>query len=131
MTQRQVLKMWLTDAKIRESARKLAVAGTNLGQSFQERARKFAAENSDINDEDDSKWPQNYHTSRVNVPHFEKVLSNLRQKLGRKPEDKIEDFDMSTLIWRMFMIVTQQAAVHFGNDYLDNFVKTTPQLTTV
>ena len=116
-------QMWLTDAKIRESARKLAAAGTNLGQSFQERTRKFAAENSDINDEDDSEWAQNYRISRVNVPHFEKVLSNLRQKFGRKPEHKIEDFDMSTLIWRMFMIVTQQAAVHFGNDYLDNFCK--------
>ena len=38
-----------------ERARKLAGAGTNQDPSCQERARKLVAENSDINDEDDSK----------------------------------------------------------------------------
>ena len=96
-----------------ERARKLAAAGTNQDPSFQECAWKLAAENSDINDEDDSKrWPDNYCISRANVPHLEKVYSNLRQQLKRKPEDKMEDLDVYTLIWRMFMIVTHQAAVH-------------------
>ena len=44
------------------------------------------------------------------VPHFDKVFPNLRQQLKRKPEDKMEGFDMNT----------QQAAVHLGNDILEN-----------
>ena len=74
--------------------------------SFQECARKLAAENSEIID-DDSKWPNNYHISRAYASHLEKVFSNLRQQLNRKPEDKMEDLDVNTLIWRMFMIVTK------------------------
>ena len=61
--------------------------------------------NSDIND-DDSKWPHNYRISRANVPHLERVFSNLRQQLKRKPEDEKEDLDVNTLIWWMFMTVT-------------------------
>ena len=38
-------QVWLTDAKMSERARKLAAAETNQNQSFQERARKLAAEN--------------------------------------------------------------------------------------
>ena len=115
-------QVWLSDAKAND--RKLAAAGTNQDQSFQERARKLA-------DEVDSKWPHNYRISRADVPHLEKVYSNLRQPLERKPEDKIEDLDVNTLLWRMFMTVTQQAAVHFGNDYLENLhsTKNQPQRT--
>ena len=80
-----------------DSARKLAAAGTNQDLSFQECARNFAAENSEIIVVD-SKWSNNYHMSRVYVPHLEKVYSNLRQQLKRKPEDKMEDFDVNTLI---------------------------------
>ena len=92
-------QVWQTDAKMSERARKLAAAETNQDQSFQERARKLAAENSDINDEDDSKWPHNLRISRADVPHFEKVYSNLRQQLKRNPEDKMEDVDVNTLTW--------------------------------
>ena len=52
-------QVWQRDAKTNDS----------------ECARKLAAENSDINDEDDSKWPHNYRISRANVPHLEKVYS--------------------------------------------------------
>ena len=45
-------------------------------------------ENPEINDEDDSKWPHNLRMSHANVPHLEKVCSNLRQQLKRKPEDR-------------------------------------------
>ena len=123
-------QVWLPDAKTNDSARKLAAAGTNQ-LSLQECARKLAAENSEINEEDDSKWPHNYHISRANVPHLEKVYSNLRQPLKRKPEDKMEDLCVYTLIWRMFMIVTQQVAVPSGNDHLDNLhaTKNQPQRT--
>ena len=92
-------QVWLTDAKMNERARKLAAAGTNQDQSFQERARKLVAENSDINDEDDSKWPHNCRIYRANVPHLEKVYSNLRQQLKRRPEDIMEDLDVNSLIW--------------------------------
>ena len=54
-----------------------------------ERARKLpavlAAENLDINDQDDSQWPHNLRVSRANVPHLEKVYSNLRE-LKCEPE---------------------------------------------
>ena len=123
--------MWLKDAKLSERARKLAAAGTNQDLSFQECAKDFAAENSEINDEDDSKWPHKYRISRANVPHLEKLYSNLRQQLKRKLEDKMEDLGVNTLIWGMFMIVTQQAAVHLGNDYLESLhsTKNQPQRT--
>ena len=75
--------------------------------------------------------PHKWRISRAFVPHLEKVYSNLRQQLKRKPEDKMEDLDVNTLIWGMFVIVTQQAAVHLGNDCLDNLhpTKKQPQRT--
>ena len=47
--------VWLTDAITSERAMRLAPVDTNQDQSFPERARKLAAENFAINDEDDSK----------------------------------------------------------------------------
>ena len=67
------------------------------------------------------------HISVPFVPHLERVYWNLRQQLKRKAEDKMEDLDVNTLIWRMFVSVTQQAAVHLGNDYLDDLHPTTKQ----
>ena len=32
----------------------------------------------------------------------------------------MEDLDVNTIIWRMFMSVTLQVAVHPGNDYAEN-----------
>ena len=90
--------MWLTDAKFSERARKLAAVDTKQDQNFPDSARKLAAENSDINDEDDSKWPHNLRISRANVPQLEKVHSNLRQQLKREPEDKMEELNVNTMI---------------------------------
>ena len=80
------LQVWLTDTKMSERARKLAAAGTNQDQNFPERARTRATENSDINDEDDSKWPHNFaylvltfHTSRKSTRTFDNN-SNVSQK---------------------------------------------------
>ena len=42
------------------------------------------------------------------------------QQLKREPEDKMDDLDVNTLICGMFMIVTLLAAVHLGNDFLEN-----------
>ena len=57
--------------------------------------------------------------------------STRRQQLNRKPEDKIEDLDVNTLIWWMFKTVTLQAALHLGNDHLENphSTKKQPQWT--
>ena len=80
-----------------ERARKLAAVDQD--QNFPELARKLAAENLDINDEDDSKRPHNLPVSRANEPHLEKVHSNLRRQLKREPEDKMEDLNVNTMIW--------------------------------
>ena len=120
-------QVWLSDAKTNDGARKLAAVDTNQDLSFQECVRKLAAENSEIIVDDDSKWPNNYLISRAYVPHLEHVHSNLRQQLKRSPKDKFEDLDVNTLIWGMFMTVTEQAAVHVGNDYLDNLHSTPNQ----
>ena len=106
-------------------------AGTNQDLSFQECARTFAGENSEIIVDDDSEWPNNFHMSRAYVPHTEKVYSNLRQQLKRNPKDSMEDLDVNTLTWGMFMTVTVQAAVHLGNDYWENphSTKNQPQRT--
>ena len=53
---------------------------------FRERARKLVAENLDINDEDDSKWPHNLRVSRAKVPHLEfatTTQTKARRKNGR------------------------------------------------
>ena len=100
-------KVWVTDAKFSESARKLAAADTNQDQSFQERARKLAAENLDINDEDDSKWPHNLRISRADesTPTCDNDSNASQKTKWRNP-----------MYAGMFMVVTQQAAVHLGND---------------
>ena len=87
--------MWLTDAKLSERARQLAAADTSQDQIF---------ENLDINDEDDSKWPHNLHVSGADVPHLKKVYSNLRQQLKREPEDKMENLNVNTMMWRTFYV---------------------------
>ena len=86
-------QVWPPDATLSQFTRTLSAVDTNQDQSFQERARKPAAENFDINDEEDSKWPHKLHISRANVPHLEKVYSNVRQQLKRKSEYKMEDFE--------------------------------------
>ena len=96
------------------------------GSEKPECARKFAAENSDIND-DDSKWPNDYHISLADVPRLQKVYSNLRRQLERKPEDKMEDFDVNTLIWRNVYDCHSAVAVHLGNDSFPNLHSTTNQ----
>ena len=123
-------QVWQSDAKTNDSARRLASTGTNQNLGFQDREWRLAAKNSDIID-DDTEWPNNYSIFRAYVPHLEKVYSNLRQKLGRKPGDKMEYLDVNSLIWRMFMSVTLNAAVHLGKDYLENLhsAKNQPQQT--
>ena len=70
-------QVWLTDA---ERARKLAAAKTNQNPSFQERARKLAEENFDINDEYDSEWPHNFTASLVLTFHTTRKSSRTCDK---------------------------------------------------
>ena len=44
------------------------------------------------------------------VPHME----------GRSPTDDLNDLDVNNALWRFFMSVTLQAAVHLGRNYMEN-----------
>ena len=81
-------QVWPSDAKANDSARKLAAVDTNRDLSFQECARKLAAENFEIIVGDDSEWPNNFHTSRAYDPHLVNVYSNLRPQLKQKTKWK-------------------------------------------
>ena len=78
--------------------------------------RKLVASgNSDI-DGTGKIWSHNLHKSTAYFRHLEKVLWNVRQRCGLSPEDKREDLDVNAAMWRIFMSVTLQAAVHLGKD---------------
>ena len=101
MTPRQSSPVRQKDAKTNDSARKLAAARTNQDLSFQECARTLAAADSEIVDgDDDSEWPNNFHAR------------------------------IYTLMWRVFQIVTLYAAVHLGNDILENLLFSQESATT-
>ena len=57
------------------------------------------------------KWPHNFHMSPVVAPHMEKVFSIVRQI-------DLNDFDVNSAVWSIFMNVTLQAAAHLGRDYI-------------
>ena len=80
------------------------------------RLEALIVENSESIDGNDTVWPHNLHISTAYVPHLEKVL----QKFGRKPGDKMEDLDVNTSIWRIFMTATLHAAVHVGDAYVES-----------
>ena len=114
-----------SDAKPNESAERPAATETNQNLDLSARAGKPAAKGSDIVDVD-SEWPNNFQIS-VALPHFEKVHSNLRQKIGRKSGVDMNDIDTNSLIWGMFMSASLDAAVHLGKDYLENLHSTKNQ----
>ena len=60
-----------------------------------------------------------------------KFSRNVRQRYGRKPVEKMEDLDVNTILWRMFMSVTLQAVVHLGNGYAEHLhsIKNQPKRT--
>ena len=53
---------------------------------------------------------------------FEKVFTNIRQKLNRSENEKILDPKVNVLIWWLFMSTTMKAAVLLGHKYNDNSV---------
>ena len=119
--------MWREDAGRGESSRRLVATGTNQDllnfRESSESTRRLAAlraENSESVGGNGTVGPHNLHISTAYVSHLEKVYSNVRQKVGRKPGDKMEDLDVNTSIWGIFMTATLQAAVHLGNDHVEN-----------
>ena len=68
------------------------------------------------------KWPNNFHMSPAVVSHMEKVHSIVRKISGRSPTDDMDDLDVNTAVWGIFMNVTLQAAVHLGQSrHMENF----------
>ena len=51
---------------------------------------------------------------------MKKVYSIVRQNYGRSPTDDLNDLDVTNAIWSIFLNVTVQAAVHLGQDYMEN-----------
>ena len=99
-------QVWQKDAERDESTTRLVAAGTNQDLlSFRESSEStrrlvaLMAGNSESIDGDDILCPHNLHTSTANVSNLDKVFSNVRQKFGRKPGDKMEDLDVNTSIW--------------------------------
>ena len=95
------ISVWQTDAKTSASAVRPAAEGSGIVNV-------------------DSVCPNNFQISVACVPHLEKVCSNLRQNIGRTSGDDMNDLDVNSLIWEMFLSATLDAAVHLGQGYLDN-----------
>ena len=62
------------------------------------------------------------------VPHMEKVFSIVRKIYHRRSTDNLDDFDVNTATWGIFMNTTLQAAVHPGQDFSENLGFTKNQL---
>ena len=62
------------------------------------------------------------------VPHMEKVFSIVRKIYHRSSTDNLDDFDVNTATWGIFMNTTLQAAVHLGQDDMENLRFTKNQL---
>ena len=91
-------QVWQSDVKPNVSAERPAATETNKNLDLLARAEKPAAKGSNIVDVD-SECPNDFQISGAYVPHLEKVYSNLRQTIGHKPGDEMEDFDVNSLIW--------------------------------
>ena len=87
----------------------------NLHENLKGTRKLVASGNSDI-DGTGKIWSHNLHISTAYVRHLEKVLRNVRQRYGLSPGDKRAKLDVNAAIWRIFMSVTLQTAVHIGKD---------------
>ena len=61
------------------------------------------------------------------VLDMNEVFSIVRQTYGRSPTDDLNDLDVNTALWCIFMSVTPQAAVNLGQDYTENLRSTKNQ----
>ena len=58
---------------------------------------------------------------------METVCSIIRKICGQSPTDDLDDLDVNTAIWGIFMNTTLQAAVHLGRDQMENLLFTKNQ----
>ena len=112
--------------KSNASAVRLAATQTNQNLDFLASAGRHAAGGSSIVNAD-AVWSNNFQISVACVPHLDKIYSNLGQKIGRTSRDDMNDLDSNSLVRRMFMTATLDAAVHLGQDYLENVNSTKNQ----
>ena len=61
-----------------------------------------------------------FRMSPTNADHMEKVFSIICMICDRKPTDDLTDLDVNTATFCVFVSVTLQAAVHFGQDHSQN-----------
>ena len=97
------LQVCQKDAEMDKSTRRLVAAEKdqellNFHENLKSTRKLVASGNSDI-DGNGTKWPHNLHISTAYVSHLEKILSNVRQRYGRKLGDKMEDLDVDTITW--------------------------------
>ena len=83
--------------------------------------------NSEDSETEGKIWPHHFRVSPDCVPYMEEVLSIVRQTYGRSPTDDLNDFDVNTAVWSIFMSVTLQAAVHLGQEYTESLQSTKNQ----
>ena len=82
-----------------------------------------------VNSKDGSrKWPHHFHMSPAVVPHMEKAYLIVRQIYIRSPTDDLLDLDENNAVGCIFRNVTLEAAVHLGQDYMENLRFTKKQL---
>ena len=66
------------------------------------------------------KWTHNFRMSPAAVPRKEKVYSIVRQIYDRCSTGNLDDLDVNTAIWSIFLNTTLQAAIHLGRDCAEN-----------
>ena len=65
--------------------------------------RRFVASRSSDIDGIGTVWPHNLHVSTACVSHLEKVLSNVRQRYGRKPGDNGRSRCTYNFLWNVYV----------------------------
>ena len=95
--------MWQKDAEMDKSTRRLVASGNSLTVVLAQYGHTFSI----------------YLLPAFHI--LRKFFLMCDRGIVANWETKMEDFDVNTIIWRMFMSVTLQAAVHLGKDGPENF----------
>ena len=51
-------------------------------------------------------WPYHFQKSLDCVPHMDKIFTIVRRRCGRSPSDQMNDLDVNTTLWCIFMSVS-------------------------
>ena len=65
-------------------------------------------------------WSHNLHLSPATIHHTEVVFPIVRVIYGRENDDPMDDLDMNMSIWSIFLNATLRAAIHLGQDHMEN-----------